>query len=71
MLVTIKKMEAIGLNVMLEQEDVVVSTLKYQIDLKTKTEKNQKGKKRSYAYPPPVYVNTSTWNIEDPGIIDL
>jgi hypothetical protein len=71
MLLTNKKMEAIALTVMLEQEDIVISTLRYHIDLKSKTEKNKKTKKRSYAYPPPVYVDTSSWKSEDTGTIDL
>lgn len=39
MLILVQKMESIGLNVMQEQEDVVISRLVNKIDLKRKTEK--------------------------------
>lgn len=84
-LILVQRMESIGLNVMLEQEDVVISRLVNHIGLKRKTEKMTKrnklketedGELKNKELPSigkmfMKAVDTSGWKSEDSGTIDL
>lgn len=84
-LILVQRMESIGLNVMLEQEDVVISRLVNHIGLKRKTEKMTKrnklketedGELKNKELPSigkmfMKAVDTSGWKSEDSGTVDL